>query len=134
MEYRQCARTALCDDRLCIEPFAHDQQRISLFKLRGHGRAQRSGRKHGPIADPAARIDYRKRKIFQQRWILQAIIHDDQPCTLLVRKRGTGNAVPRHDSRRAVRNQKRFVANLGGTVSRGHPHALVRRRFPHNRD
>jgi hypothetical protein len=116
MEDRQRAGATLCDDGVRIDPFAHNEQRISGVKLRGHGRSQRSGGKHRRIADTATRVDHRERKIFPQRRVLQAVVHDDQPGTLLARKGSAGNAVPRYDGRRGMRDHKRFVANLRGAV------------------
>ena len=105
---RTCARTALCDE---TGSASHPTTTNSLFELRDDSGCPTARRGH-----PAAlRQRYRERKVLQ-RFCRPS---SQSARTLLVRKRGTGDAVPRHRGMGPT-----FRRQPGGTAHE-HPHALV---------
>ncbi len=77
-----------------------------MRELRINGRAQRTGGNDAPVADPAARVEHQHRKIFDERGIVEAVVHDD-----------AFDAIARHDGWRGAREQKRLVADIARAVA-----------------
>jgi hypothetical protein len=53
-----------------------------------------------------------------QRWILKAVIHDDDAGAAEPRRLRAGDAVPRHDGRGEAGEEERLVADIGGAMDR----------------
>ena len=106
------------DDRRCTIRRADNDDCVSEFDLRFERRPQRTRREYAAIADAAAAIDQQDSKVFGQRRILKAVVHNDHGRSVPPRGFGSCHAITRYDGWRKPRQQQRLVAHGGGRMPR----------------
>ena len=112
-EHRKPAPLRLTHDPAgALACVAHNQDGMRAVELRGKRRAQRTRRDHISVADAAPAVQRHEGHVFDERRVLQAVIHHDE-VGLFPRGGGrAGDAVARNDGRRDAGEQQRLVADL----------------------
>ena len=91
----------------CTIGRSDNDERLRAVELRLQRRTQRACRNDTAIADAAAAIDHHDGEVFDERGILQAVIHDDDARAGILRELRAGHAVARHNGRGQPRRARR---------------------------
>ena len=98
-QHRLALRCDLGCHRFGSAAVADDDQRVGARQLRPQRRAQGTGGKYLPIAEPALAVDHDQRRILDDRRALEAVVHQDHGRALRARQRHAVGALARHHHR-----------------------------------
>src|SRR5262245_8461771 len=118
VEKRNPAALGTLDDACSAVRRSDHDQRLRAIKLQIQRSTQRSSRNDAAIADAAAAVDENKAQVLGERWILKAIIHNDDACSGGTCECRSSDAVARAHGRGKPRQENRFTADIGSPVQR----------------
>jgi hypothetical protein len=84
--------------------------------LEGEGSAQGPERKNLARADPGSAVDDDEAEVLPDRWILEAVIHDNHICGRRFEETGSSRPVPAYGYRRRCREKEGLIAYAAGIV------------------
>ena len=98
--------------RVTRAAIADHENRLRARELRRKRRTQRPRRKDTAVSQPSGAIDDKHGKIFCERWVLKAVIHDDDIGATCFGELRATRAIARDNSWRNRREQQRLVADF----------------------